>query len=149
MEKEFIMIKPDAVQRGLVGEILKRIERTGLKLLAMKFIQVSKEQAEAHYAVHKERPFYNALVEFITSGPTVAIAVEGLNAVTKTRMLVGATNPKDATPGTIRGDFGLDIGRNMVHASDSVENALAELAIYFKEEEYCNWTPVTQTWLYE
>lgn len=149
MEKEFILIKPDAVQRGLVGEIIKRIERTGLKIQAMKFLQISKEQAEKHYEVHKERPFYHSLVKFITSGPTVAIAVEGLNAVVKTRSIVGATNPKDATPGTIRGDFGLDIGRNMVHASDSVENALLELAIYFKEDEYWDWTPVTHQWVYE
>lgn len=149
MEKEFILIKPDAVQRGLVGEIIKRIERTGLKIQAMKFLQISKEQAEKHYEVHKERPFYHSLVKFITSGPTVAIAVEGLNAVVKTRSIVGATNPKDATPGTIRGDFGLDIGRNMVHASDSVENALLELAIYFKEDEYWDWTLVTHQWVYE
>lgn len=149
MEKEFILIKPDAVQRGLVGEIIKRIERTGLKIQAMKFLQISKEQAEKHYEVHKERPFYHSLIKFITSGPTVAIAVEGLNAVVKTRSIVGATNPKDATPGTIRGDFGLDIGRNMVHASDSVENALLELAIYFKEDEYWDWTPVTHQWVYE
>jgi nucleoside-diphosphate kinase len=149
MEKEFILIKPDAVQRGLVGEIIKRIERTGLKIQAMKFLQISKEQAEKHYEVHKERPFYPSLVKFITSGPTVAIAVEGLNAVVKTRSIVGATNPKDATPGTIRGDFGLDIGRNMVHASDSVENALLELAIYFKEDEYWDWSPVTHQWVYE
>lgn len=149
MEKEFILIKPDAVQRGLVGEIIKRIERTGLKIQAMKFLQVSKEQAEKHYEVHKERPFYAALVKFITSGPTVAIAVEGLNAVVKTRNIVGATNPKDASPGTIRGDFGLDIGRNMVHASDSVENAELELAIYFSEGEYWDWTPVTHQWVYE
>lgn len=149
MEKEFILIKPDAVQRGLVGEIIKRIERTGLKIQAMKFLQISKEQAEKHYEVHKERPFYHSLIKFITSGPTVAIAVEGLNAVVKTRSIVGATNPKDATPGTIRGDFGLDIGRNMVHASDSVENALLELAIYFKEDEYWDWTLVTHQWVYE
>lgn len=149
MEKEFILIKPDAVQRGLIGEIIKRIERTGLKIQAMKFLQVSKEQAEKHYEVHKERPFYPALVKFITSGPTVAIAVEGLNAVVKTRNIVGATNPKDATPGTIRGDYGMDIGRNMVHASDSVENALLELAIYFSEDEYWDWTPVTHHWVYE
>ncbi len=149
MEREFILIKPDAVQRGLVGEIIKRIERTGLKLIAMKFIQVTKEQAEKHYEIHKERPFYPGLVSFITSGPTVAIAVEGMNAVVKTRNLVGATNPKDAAPGSIRGDFGLDIGRNMVHASDSVENAKIELAIYFTEEEYKSWSPVTDAWLYE
>ncbi|MDH5402925.1 MAG: nucleoside-diphosphate kinase [Candidatus Heimdallarchaeota archaeon] len=149
LEKEFIMIKPDAVQRGLIGLILTRIQRSGLKLLAMKFLQVSQQQAEKHYEVHKERPFYPGLVKFITSGPVVAIAVEGLNAVEVTRKLVGATNPKDATPGTIRGDFALDIGRNLIHASDSVDNALTELSIYFNEQEYVSWSPVENSWLYE
>ena len=149
IEKEFIMIKPDAVQRNLIGEIINRFERSGMRLLAMKFIHVSKEQAEKHYEVHKERPFYPNLVKFITSGPVVAMAFQGLNAVKKTRGLVGATNPVDAAPGTIRGDFGLDIGRNMIHASDSVENAELELAIYFDESEYVNWVPVSESWIYE
>lgn len=149
VEKEFIMIKPDAVQRNLIGEIISRIEKTGLKIIAMKFITVSKSQAEKHYEVHKERPFYNSLLNFITSGPTVAIAVEGLNAVKITRKIVGATNPMDATPGTIRGDFALDIGRNLIHASDSIENAEMELKIYFDQNEYSTWEPVRNKWLYE
>ncbi len=149
MEKEFIMIKPDAVQRGLIGEIISRIERTGLKLLAMKFIRVTQEQAEKHYEVHKERPFYSSLVKFITSGPVVVMAVEGKNAVKKTRNLVGATNPTDADPGSIRGAFGLDIGRNLVHASDSPDNALLELKIYFSDDEYLSWDPIVNQWLYE
>ena len=149
LEKEFIMIKPDAVQRGLIGSIFQRFEKAGMIVLAMKFISVSKEQAEKHYEVHKERPFYPKLIEFITSGPVIVIAVEGLNAVKKKRSLVGATNPTEATPGSIRGDFGLDIGRNLVHASDSVENALLELSIYFDEEEYVSWKPITESWLYE
>lgn len=149
IEKEFIMIKPDAVQRNLIGEIISRVERTGLKIIAMKFIRVTKNQAEKHYAVHKEKPFYNSLVNFITSGPTLAMAVEGLGAVKLTRKIVGATNPLDANPGSIRGDFALDIGRNLIHASDSVENAKLELAIYFSEEEYFDWEPIRNKWLYE
>ena len=149
IEKEFIMLKPDSVQRGLIGEIINRFEQSGMRLLAMKFIQVSKEQAEKHYEVHKERPFYPNLVKFITSGPVVVMAFQGLNAVKKTRNLVGSTNPVDAAPGTIRGDLGLDIGRNLIHASDSVENAALELAIYFEESEYVTWQPISESWIYE
>jgi len=149
MEREFILLKPDTVQRGLVGEVIKRIENTGLKLIAMKFLQVTQDMAEKHYAVHKERPFYPNLVKYITSGPTVAMVVEGPNAVEKTRNVVGATHPKDATPGTIRGDFGIDIGRNLIHASDSVENSTYETGIYFTEEEMVSWTPIRQPWVVE
>ncbi|MHA2502275.1 MAG: nucleoside-diphosphate kinase [Candidatus Kariarchaeaceae archaeon] len=149
MEREFILFKPDAVQRGLIGDLLKRIEAKGLRLVAMKFMNVSEELAQKHYAVHKERPFFNGLVEFITSGPVVALAVEGNNAVSVTRTIVGGTNPAEAAPGTIRGDLGMDIGRNLIHASDSVENAEYELGLYFSDEEYVSWKPVTETWLYE
>ena len=149
VEREFILFKPDAVQRGLTGELLKRIESKGLRLVAMKFMEVSDELAQKHYAVHKDKPFFTGLVEFITSGPVVALAVEGANAVKVTRTLVGATNPAEAAPGTIRGDFGMDIGRNLIHASDSVENAKYELGLYFKDEEYASWEPVTETWIYE
>ncbi|MHA2030029.1 MAG: nucleoside-diphosphate kinase [Candidatus Kariarchaeaceae archaeon] len=148
-ERTFIMIKPDAVQRGLIGEIIGRIEKSGLKIVAMKFLKVTQELAEKHYEVHKERPFYNSLVSFITSSPTVAMVVEGSNAVTNGRRLVGATNPSDAAPGTIRGDFGLDIGRNLVHASDSVENGKLESAVYFSDTELTSWTPINYQWLYE
>ncbi len=149
MEREFILLKPDTVQRGLIGEIIKRIENTGLKLVAMKFLQVTQDMAEKHYAVHKERPFYPSLVKYITSAPTVAMVVEGPNAVAKTRNIVGATHPKDATPGTIRGDFGIDIGRNLIHASDSVENATYEIGIYFTDEEMVSWDPIRQPWVVE
>jgi nucleoside-diphosphate kinase len=115
----------------------------------MKFMNVSEELAQQHYAVHKERPFYKGLVEFITSGPVMAIAVEGDNAIKVTRTLVGITNPAEAAPGTIRGDYGMDIGRNLIHASDSVENAEYELGLYFTKEEYVDWKPVTDSWLYE
>ena len=144
-----MMIKPDAVQRGLIGEIIKRIEQTGLKIVAMKFLQVSNELAARHYEVHKERPFYPKLVEFITSSPAVAMVVEGLNAVEVGRKLVGATNPKDASMGTIRGDFGLEIGRNLVHASDSVENGKFESSVYFADNEIVGWAPVSASWVYE
>ncbi len=149
MEHEFVMLKPDAVQRGLIGQLITRLERTGLKIVAMKFLKVSQDQAEKHYEVHKERPFYSGLVKYITSSPTVALVIEGENAVALTRKIVGATNPLDASPGTIRGDFGIQIGRNLIHASDSVENALAELKIYFDESELVNWKPVTNNWVYE
>jgi nucleoside-diphosphate kinase len=148
-ERTFIMIKPDAVQRGLIGEIIGRIEKSGLKIVGMKFLKVTQELAEKHYEVHKERPFYNSLVSFITSSPTVAMVIEGMNAVTIGRKLVGTTNPADAAPGTIRGDFGLDIGRNLVHASDSVENGKIEAAVYFSDNEISNWTPINYQWLYE
>ena len=117
--------------------------------MAMKQTQMTKDDAETFYEIHKERPFYPNLIKFITSGPVVAMAFQGLNAVKKTRGLVGSTNPVDAAPGTIRGDFGLDIGRNLIHASDSVENAELELAIYFEENEYVNWQPISESWLYE
>lgn len=148
-ERTFMMLKPDAVQRGLMGEILGRIEKSGLKVVAMKFLQVTNELAEKHYEVHKDRPFYNSLVSFITSSPTLAMVIEGLNAVSIGRKLVGATNPADATPGTIRGDYGLDIGRNLVHASDSVENGKIESAVYFSDDEIVSWTPINYQWLYE
>jgi len=149
MEKEFILFKPDAVQRGLIGELLKRIEAKGLRLLAMKFMQVDEDLAEKHYEVHKDKPFFPGLVEFITSGPVVALAVSGNDAVKITRTIVGATNPADAAPGTIRGDFGMDIGRNLIHASDSVENAEYELGLYFDDEEYITWEPIAENWIYE
>ncbi len=148
-ERTFMMIKPDAVQRGLTGEIISRIERSGLKIVAMKFLKVTQELAQKHYEVHKERPFYNSLVSFITSSPTIAMVVEGLNAITVGRKLVGATNPADALPGTIRGDFGLDIGRNLVHASDSVENGKIEAAVYFGQDEIVSWSPIEYQWVYE
>ena len=151
MEKErtFVMIKPDAVQRGLIGEIISRIERSGLKIVAMKFIFPTLEHAKKHYAVHKGKPFYDGLVKFITSGPAVPMVVEGENAIQKMRTILGATNPQSATPGTIRGDFGLNIGRNLVHAADSPENAKYEMAVYFEETELVSWEWIQETWIYE
>ena len=135
MERTLILVKPDGVQRGLAGEIISRFERRGLKLVGMKFIQMSQELAEEHYGVHKERPFYKDLVAYITSGPIVAMVWEGKEAIAAARSTMGATKPVDAAPGTIRGDFGMEIGRNLVHGSDSPENAAIEIALCFDEGE--------------
>ncbi len=149
LEREFIMVKPDGVQRGLIGEVITRIEKVGLKIIAMKMFKVSKEQAENHYAIHKEKPFYNGLLEYITCGPVVAMVVEGKDAVKITRKIVGATNPAEAEPGSIRGDNALEIGRNIIHAGDSPENAKTEFLIYFTEEEMSSYTKIDADWLYE
>ena len=149
MERTFAMVKPDGVQRGLVGEIVRRYEARGLKVVGMKLMQVPRTMAEAHYAEHQGKPFYNGLVEYITSGPVVALALEGKNAVAVVRAMNGATKPWDAAPGTIRGDFALDIGRNIVHGSDSVESAQRELGIYFTKDELVSWTPSTAKWVTE
>ena len=149
MEKTLILIKPDGVQRGLMGEIIGRFERRGLKLIGMKFMQVSRELAETHYGVHRERPFFNALVEYITSAPIVAMAWEGNNAIAAARATIGATKPVDAAPGSIRGDFGMEIGRNLVHGSDSPENGVAEVGYFFSEAELVSWTRANEAWIVE
>ncbi|MCB0063739.1 MAG: nucleoside-diphosphate kinase [Caldilineaceae bacterium] len=148
MEKTFIILKPDAVQRGLVGEILGRLERRGLKLAAMKFMQVSDELARKHYAVHAERPFFAGLIEYITKSPVVALVVEGTNAISVVRTMVGATRPHEAAPGTIRADFGLDVGRNLVHASDGPETAKDEIALWFGDD-LVSWERANDSWIYE
>ncbi len=142
------MVKPDGVQRAHIGDIIARIERVGLKIVAMKILQVTREQAEKHYAVHRERTFYEGLIKYITSGPSVAMVVEGWDAVKHTRRLVGATDPHNAIPGSIRGDYGLDIQRNIVHAADSVENAKTEYSIYFDEKEMILYTRIDEALLY-
>lgn len=149
MERTFIMIKPDGVQRNLVGEIVSRFETKGFTLVGMKLMQVSRELAEQHYGVHKERPFFGSLVEFIISAPVVAMVWEGDGVVASARKLIGATNPLTAEPGTIRGDFGVSIGRNIIHGSDAIETAQSEIALWFKEEELVSWEPTTTPWLYE
>lgn len=143
------MVKPDGVQRGLVGEVISRIEKVGFKIVAMKFIQVSMKQAEEHYAIHKGKPFYEGLLEYITGGPVVAMIVEGKDAVKITRKIVGATNPVEAEPGSIRGDYALEIGRNIIHAGDSAENAIVEYKIYFSDEEIIKYNKIDEPWLYE
>ena len=149
MERTFVMIKPDAVQRGLVGEIIARLERKGLKIVAMKMLHVSRELAQNHYAEHKGKPFFESLVDYITSAPVIAMVVEGKNAVKVVRTLVGATNPQEASPGTIRGDYGMDIGRNVIHASDSLESAEREISLFFKPEEIFDYKRIDEDWLYE
>jgi nucleoside-diphosphate kinase len=140
MEREFVMVKPDGVQRALVGEIISRFERAGLKIVALKFQIVDRNKAERHYAVHKGKSFYDGLIDYITSGPIITMVIEGLDAVRHTRRLVGATDPINAAPGSIRGDYGLTIERNIIHAADSVENAKIEYSIYFKEDELVDYT---------
>ncbi|EAI1779448.1 TPA: nucleoside-diphosphate kinase [Campylobacter coli] len=137
MEKTLSIIKPDAVKKGVIGKILDRFESNGLRIAAMKKVQLSKEQAEAFYAVHKERPFFKDLVEFMISGPVVVSVLEGEGAVLKNRDLMGATNPKEAQPGTIRADFAESIDANAIHGSDSLENAKIEIEFFFKSNEIC------------
>ncbi|MDB9527253.1 nucleoside-diphosphate kinase [Oscillatoria sp. CS-180] len=149
MERTFIMIKPDGVQRGLVGEIVGRFEQKGFTLVGMKLMAVSRELAEKHYAVHKDKPFFAGLVEFITSSPVVAMVWEGDNVVTSARTIIGATNPISSAPGTIRGDFGITIGRNLIHGSDAIETAQSEIALWFQEAELASWDPAVKGWLYE
>ena len=144
----YIMVKPDGVQRGLVGEIINRFERKGLKLVGLKSVVPSMELAESHYEVHKERPFYTGLIKFITSGPVVAMAWEGIDAINVARKLIGSTNAREASPGTIRGDLGMDMGFNMIHGSDSEENANSELALWFPEG-LLNWSYDSSKWINE
>ena len=149
MEKTLVLVKPDGVQRGLVGEVITRLERRGLRLVAAKFLQVSRELAETHYAIHKGKPFYDGLIDYITSSPVMAMVWEGNHAVGAVRQIMGATNPLEATPGSIRHDYALEIGRNITHASDSPENGEKEAALWFKPEEMVDWQRVDEVWIYE
>lgn len=147
MQRTLILLKPDAVQRHLVGELTGRFERKGLRLVALKLVSAGRALAEKHYAVHQGKPFYESLVSFITSGPTVAMVWEGREAVTVCRNIIGPTDGAKAMPGTIRGDYAASIQNNLVHGSDSPENAAAEIALWFKAEELVNWTPVDAQWV--
>lgn len=149
MELTFLAIKPDGVQRGLVGEIIQRFETKGFTLVGLKFMDVSKELADSHYDIHRERPFFDSLVEFLTSGPVVAMVWKGDGVVASARKIIGATNPLISDPGTIRGDFGVSIGRNIIHGSDAIETAQREISLWFKDEELVDWQPQISTWLYE
>ncbi len=149
MERTFVMVKPDGVQRGLIGEVISRLERKGLKIVAMKMLWIQEELAREHYMEHAEKPFFQALVDYITSGPVVAMVVEGKEAVKVVRTLIGATNPIEAAPGTVRGDFGMDIGRNVVHASDSLESAEREISLFFNADEIVDYSKSGEEWLYE
>lgn len=147
MDRTFIAIKPDGVQRQLIGEIICRFETKGFTLVGLKFMKVSRELAEQHYDVHKEKPFFSGLVEFITSGPVTAMVWEGDGVVAAARKMIGATNPLSAEPGTIRGDFGVNIGRNLIHGSDAVETAQREIELWFKAEELVDWQPALSGWM--
>lgn len=149
MERTFVMVKPDGVQRGLIGEIVARLEKRGLRLVAARFMLVSKELAEAHYGEHKGKGFYEGLVEYIMSGPVLAMVWEGPNAIAAIRQTMGSTRPTEAAPGTVRHDFGLEIGRNLTHASDQAETAAREVALWFKPEEQVNWTRAVDRWVFE
>ncbi len=143
------MVKPDGVQRGLAGEVIRRIERRGLKIVALRMNTISRESAKEHYAEHAQKPFFNSLIDFITSGPSISMVVEGKNAISVMRAINGATNPANAATGSIRGDFALDTGRNVVHASDSSESAQREIGIHFKESEILEYSRIDETWVYE
>jgi len=147
LEQTFVMIKPDGVQRNLVGEIVGRLEKKGLKLCALKMIQVSRDLAEEHYAEHREKPFFDELVGFITSGPAVAMIWEGLGAVQVVRRMMGSTNPQEAASGTIRGDYALFMGNNVVHGSDSLESASREITLFFQPEELITYTKALDLWV--
>ncbi len=149
MEQTYLMIKPDGVQRGLCGEILSRFERRGLKIVAMKMMVISKETAENHYGEHKDKPFFPSLITYITSGPVLSMVLEGENAVSICRTIMGKTNSAEAAPGTIRGDYALVTGMNIIHGSDSIESAKREISIFFKFEEIVSYEKTSDKWLYE
>lgn len=149
MERTLVLVKPDGVQRALIGEVISRLERRGLRMAAAKFMAVSKELAETHYAIHKGKPFYDGLISYITSAPVMAMVWEGPQAVAAVRQTMGATKPVEAAPGTLRHDFALEVGRNLTHASDSVENGAKEVALWFKQEELVDWSREVDKWVFE
>jgi nucleoside-diphosphate kinase len=149
VERTFLAIKPDGVQRKLIADIIRRYESKGFTLVGLKLMMVSAALAEQHYAEHKERPFFRGLVEFITSGPVVAMVWEGDGVVAAARKIIGVTNPLASEPGTIRGDLGISIGRNIIHGSDAVDTAQREIALWFKAEELVSWQPTLTSWIYE
>jgi nucleoside-diphosphate kinase len=149
VERTLIIVKPDAVQRGLCGEIIRRFENRGLRIAGMKFIHMSRDLAARHYAVHLGKPFYEGLINYITSAPVVVMVLEGTQAVTIARNTIGATKPVEAAAGTIRGDLGLEVGRNLVHGSDSPDNAKKEIELFFSPEELFDWARDTDRWIFE
>jgi nucleoside-diphosphate kinase len=147
MQKTLILLKPDCIQRRLAGTVIQRFEQKGLRLVALKLVQADRALAEKHYAVHKGKPFYDSLLTFLLSGPTVALVLEGREAVAVCRNLIGATDGVKAPPGTIRGDFGISVQNNLIHGSDSPENAETEIALWFKKDELVSFSPVDQPWV--
>jgi nucleoside-diphosphate kinase len=149
VERSLVLVKPDGVQRALIGEVIARLERRGLRLVGARFMQVKRALAEEHYAIHKGKPFYDGLIAYITSAPVMAMVWEGPNAVAAIRQTMGATRPVEAAPGSIRHDFALEVGRNLTHASDSPENGAKETALWFREEELVSWSRETDRWIFE
>ncbi|MCM3088221.1 nucleoside-diphosphate kinase [Bhargavaea ginsengi] len=147
MEKTFLMVKPDGVQRNLIGEIVSRFEKKGFQLAGAKLMQIPQELAEQHYGEHKERPFFGELVEFITSGPVFAMVWEGENVISTARLMMGATNPKESAPGTVRGDYAVTVGKNIIHGSDSLESAEREINLFFKQEELVSYEKQINNWV--
>lgn len=147
MERTFLMVKPDGVQRNLIGEIVGRFESKGFKLVGAKLMQITPELAAEHYGEHKERPFFGELVDFITSGPVFAMVWEGENVISVGRLMTGATNPKESAPGTIRGDFAVTVGKNIIHGSDAPESAVREIGLFFKEEELVSYDKTINNWI--
>lgn len=147
MEQTFAMLKPGVLQRRIVGEVLSRIERKGLKIIALKMMRIPRQQCETHYAEHRDKPFFSSLVSYMTSGPVVAMVIEGESAIAYVRQLCGATNPANAVPGTIRGDFGLVTQNNIIHASDGQESAAREIALFFDPSEVLDYEDGNQSWL--
>ena len=148
-ERTLVLVKPDGVQRGLTGEIVGRLERTGLQIIGMKLMLISEDLASRHYAEHAEKPFYRGLVSFITSSPVVALVLEGPSAISTTRKIMGVTDPADAAPGSIRGDLGIDMGRNLIHGSANAEDAAREVALFFDDSELISYDRATQPWIVE
>jgi nucleoside-diphosphate kinase len=149
LEKTLVLIKPDAVQRGLIGEVTSRLERRGLRLVAAKFVQVDNPLAERHYAIHKGKPFYEGLIAYITSSPVMAMVWEGPSAIAAVRQTMGSTRPTEAAPGSVRHDLGLTVGRNLTHASDSPETAAEEVALWFSPDELVSWGRDIDRWVFE
>jgi nucleoside-diphosphate kinase len=149
LERTLVLVKPDGVQRGLIGEVITRLERRGLRLVGAKFLMVSLELAETHYAVHLGKPFYDGLIRYITSSPVMAMVWEGPNAVAAVRQTMGSTRPTDAAPGSLRHDFALDVGRNLTHASDTVENGQNEVSLWFQSSECVDWERNVDPWVFE
>jgi nucleoside-diphosphate kinase len=149
VERSLVLVKPDGVQRALIGEVISRLERRGLRLVAAKFMQVSRELADTHYAIHNGKPFYDGLISYITSAPVMAMVWEGPNAVAAIRQTMGATRPTEAAPGSLRHDFALEVERNLTHASDTVENGASEVNLWFRQEELVNWTREVDRWVFE
>ena len=148
-ERTLVLVKPDGIQRGIAGEIISRLERTGLQIIGLKLMQISDDLASQHYGEHHDKPFYPGLVSFITSSPVIALVLKGPSAVSTTRKIMGATNPADSAPGTIRGDFGVDMGRNLIHGSANLEDAAREVSLFFNDSELTDYSRSTQQWIIE